>query len=95
MLFNALDEARDPTSKDPNITLIALWDGEAGDGDGGTHDLIDKVRKLGARYQIIDTKKEFGLGRKPAVTPSASPRAKRRDRRPTPSKSRGSSRRRR
>jgi tetratricopeptide (TPR) repeat protein len=93
MLFNALDEACDPKSDDPNITLIALWDGEAGDGAGGTGDLVDKVKKLGARFDIIDTKKEFGLGRKqPAVTPSASAPAARRGRRPAPSKSRGSSR---
>ncbi|MFL6255917.1 MAG: tetratricopeptide repeat-containing protein [Pyrinomonadaceae bacterium] len=56
MLFNALDEACDPESADPNITLIALWDGAAGDGPGGTGDLVDKVENLGARVVIIDTK---------------------------------------
>jgi hypothetical protein len=56
MLFNALDEACDPTSADPNITLIALWDGAAGDGPGGTGDLVDKVENLGARSVILDTK---------------------------------------
>ena len=61
MLFNALDEARDPDSAEPNLTLIALWDGEAGDGDGGTRDLIDKVKEVGARYTIIGTKELFGL----------------------------------
>lgn len=61
MLFNSLDEACDPTSGDPNITLIALWDGEGGDGPGGTGDLIQKVENLGARSEIIKTKEVFGL----------------------------------
>src|SRR5262249_11635275 len=61
MLFNALDEAYDPTTGDPNIALIALWDGESGDGPGGTRDLIDKVQQLGASVEIIDTKEVFGL----------------------------------
>lgn len=92
MLYNALDEACDPRSEDPNITLIALWDGETGDGAGGTRDLIARVKKLGARYQIINTKKEFGLGRGAPVTPSTSPPVKRPGRRPAPAQSRGSSR---
>lgn len=59
MLFNALDEACDPKSPDPNITLIALWDGAAGDGTGGTGDLVDKVEHLGARVVRLDTKLLF------------------------------------
>jgi hypothetical protein len=55
MLFNALNEGCDPQSADPNVTLIALWDGEGGDGDGGTRDLVDKVRNLGAPCEIIKT----------------------------------------
>ncbi|HEX8189876.1 MAG TPA: tetratricopeptide repeat-containing protein, partial [Pyrinomonadaceae bacterium] len=55
MLFNALDEACDPQSADPNITLIALWDGAAGDGPGGTGDLVNKVEHLGARVIRLDT----------------------------------------
>jgi tetratricopeptide (TPR) repeat protein len=61
MLFNALDEGCDPKSADPNITLIALWDGEGGDGPGGTGDLVKKVEGLGARSEIIKTKELFGL----------------------------------
>jgi hypothetical protein len=61
MLYNALDEACGPRSEDPNITLIALWDGEAGDGPGGTVHLIDKVKRLGARYDVVITKDLFGL----------------------------------
>ena len=61
MLFNALNEGCDPKSNDPNITLIALWDGAAADGPGGTGDLVDKVENLGARCEVINTKELFGL----------------------------------
>jgi len=56
MLFNALTEGCDEKSGDPNLTLIALWDGKEGDGPGGTGHLVEKVRNLGARCEIIDTK---------------------------------------
>jgi hypothetical protein len=61
MLFNALDEGCDPKTGDPNIALIALWDGEGGDGPGGTGDLVNKVEDLGASCEIINTKALFGL----------------------------------
>lgn len=61
MLFNALAEGLDEKTGDPNLTLIALWDGAEGDGPGGTGDLVDKVEKLGARCEIINTKELFGL----------------------------------
>ena len=61
MLFNALDEGCDPKSADPNITLIALWDGAGGDGPRGTGDLVKKVENLGARCEVINTKELFGL----------------------------------
>jgi tetratricopeptide (TPR) repeat protein len=61
MLFNALDEGWDPKTGDPNLTLIALWDGKGGDGPGGTGDLVKKVENLGARCEIIKTKELFGL----------------------------------
>lgn len=60
-LFNALTEASDPKTGDPNLTLIALWDGEGGDGPGGTADLVEKVESFGARSRIIRTKDVFGL----------------------------------
>jgi len=44
-----------------NITLIALWNGQGGDGPGGTEDMVRQVEKLRARTLIIDTRKEFGL----------------------------------
>jgi hypothetical protein len=44
-----------------NITLIALWNGQGGDGPGGTENMVQEVEKLKARTIIIDTKKEFGV----------------------------------
>lgn len=44
-----------------NITLLALWNGEGGDGPGGTQDMVQEVEKLHARSMIIDTKREFGI----------------------------------
>jgi len=61
MLFNSLAEACDEKTGDPNLTLIALWDGAGGDGPGGTGDLVEKVKTMGALPRIIDTNKEFGL----------------------------------
>ncbi len=55
MLHNAIAMAG------KNITLIALWNGQGGDGPGGTEDMVAEVEKLNARTMIIDTKKEFGL----------------------------------
>ena len=43
-----------------NVTLIALWNGEAGDGPGGTGDLVQQARERGAKIVILDTKKIFG-----------------------------------
>jgi tetratricopeptide (TPR) repeat protein len=61
MLFNALAEGCDQKTGDPNLTLIALWDGSDGDGPGGTGDLVQKVKDLAGTYEIINTKELFGL----------------------------------
>lgn len=61
MLFNAVAEACDEKTGDPNLTLIALWDRAGGDGPGGTEDLVEKVQTLGARDRVIYTKELFGL----------------------------------
>lgn len=94
MLHNALAAGGDDC-----VTLIALWDKEpTGDGPGGTSDLVAKADHRGAKPVIIDTKKEFGLGRKPSATPSTpapSPKKRRASSktqgssRPRPRKSRG------
>jgi hypothetical protein len=55
MLHNAIAIA------DRNITLVALWNGQGGDGPGGTEDMVRQVERLQARTIIIDTRKEFGL----------------------------------
>lgn len=38
------------------LHLICLWDGENGDGDGGTADMVDAVRRRGGRIDWIDTR---------------------------------------
>jgi hypothetical protein len=41
--------------------LIALWDGEAGDGPGGTEHMVSLARERGMEVILLDTKKLFGL----------------------------------
>lgn len=36
-----------------NVLLLALWDGRAGNGPGGTKDMTERARKQGARTEII------------------------------------------
>jgi hypothetical protein len=55
-LHNGLALGRD------KVTLIALWDGGAGDGPGGTQDMVTKAEQRGAKTVILNTKKLFGLG---------------------------------
>lgn len=38
------------------LTLVALWDGQQGDGPGGTEHMIGVARKRGAEIQILDTR---------------------------------------
>ncbi len=40
-----------------NMSLIALWDGDKGDGEGGTEHMINIAKQKGARINIIDIKK--------------------------------------
>ena len=42
-----------------HLTLIALWNGQAGDGPGGTADMVDKARDRGAKTIILDTNTIF------------------------------------
>lgn len=39
-----------------NVTLIALWNGQSGDGPGGTADMVQKAQGRGAKTIILDTK---------------------------------------
>ena len=55
MLFNALAAGSE------NVTLIALWNQQAGDGPGGTGDMVAKAEERGAKIIVLDTKEVFGL----------------------------------
>lgn len=44
-----------------NLTVIALWDGEPGDGPGGTEHMVSLAKERGARVIHLDTKALFGL----------------------------------
>jgi hypothetical protein len=44
-----------------SVTLIALWNGDRGDGPGGTEDMIAQAKARGAKTIIIETKEAFGL----------------------------------
>jgi hypothetical protein len=54
MLHNALAAGGD------NVTLVALWDGKAGDGLGGTGDMVRSADERGAKTIILDTNTIFG-----------------------------------
>ncbi len=53
-LFNALAQGGE------KVTLIALWNGQSGDGPGGTQDMVDQATARGAVVQILDTRALFG-----------------------------------
>lgn len=38
------------------LHFVCLWDGGGGDGDGGTRDFVDEVRRMGGRTHWIDTR---------------------------------------
>ncbi len=38
------------------VTLLALWDGEAGGGPGGTADLVERARGRGVRVVVLPAK---------------------------------------
>ncbi len=40
-----------------NVTLIALWDGAAGDGPGGTKNMVDTAHERGAKVVVLDAKR--------------------------------------
>ena len=48
---------------DADVTLLALWNGQAGDGPGGTADMVELARSHGAKVVIKDTNELFGLKR--------------------------------
>ncbi len=56
MLFRALKIS------DNAMTLIALWDGEAGDGPGGTADMVNRARDRGAKIVHLDARRLVSAG---------------------------------
>ena len=46
----------------PRLTLMALWDGQQGDGPGGTHDVVLEVRQRGAKFVHLDARQLLGSG---------------------------------
>jgi hypothetical protein len=42
-----------------HATVIALWDGAAGDGPGGTQHMVETARQRGARTLVLDTRAIF------------------------------------
>jgi hypothetical protein len=49
MLHNALVHGAS------RVTLIALWNGEGGDGPGGTEHMVDQAESSGARTMVLDS----------------------------------------
>ena len=46
--------------KQADVTLIPLWNGQGGDGPGGTADMIALARKRGAKVIVLKTQELFG-----------------------------------
>jgi hypothetical protein len=44
-------------ASDDDLTLIALWNGEAGDGPGGTEDMVKRAQDRGATFIHLDARK--------------------------------------
>ena len=42
------------SDKGADVTIIALWDGDAGDGAGGTRDMVDRADLAGAKIVQLD-----------------------------------------
>ena len=53
MLYNALASGAD------KVRFIALWDGQEGDGPGGTKHMIETVKKHLGQVWILDTQQIF------------------------------------
>jgi hypothetical protein len=51
--------------KPKEFVLLALWDGETGDGPGGTEDMVTSARQNGARFIHLDTRQLFIRTAKP------------------------------
>jgi hypothetical protein len=52
------------------VTVVALWNGQVGDGRGGVADMIDVALNRGADVVTLDTVGLFGLPEAPADRPA-------------------------
>jgi hypothetical protein len=46
--------------EDADVTLIVLWDGQGGDGPGGTEDMVDIAKRRGVKVVHLDAKELLG-----------------------------------
>jgi hypothetical protein len=46
-----------------DVTLLALWNGKAGDGPGGTADMVALAKAQGAKVRVADSDALFGLAK--------------------------------
>jgi hypothetical protein len=58
-----------------SVRLIVLWNGQGGDGPGGTADMVQQVRQLGGIVEHIDTTKFDYWQSKPATSSIVLPNA--------------------
>lgn len=42
-----------------HLIFLCLWDGAAGDGPGGTKDMVDAIGRRGGRVLVLDTRELF------------------------------------
>jgi hypothetical protein len=49
------------TTTDKRVTVLALWNGQPGDGPGGVADLVAAAEHDGAEVRVLDTVAMFGL----------------------------------
>ena len=42
------------------VDFVCLWNGEGGDGPGGTRHMMEEVRQLGGRTRWLDTTNLWG-----------------------------------
>ena len=42
------------------VDFVSLWNGQGGDGPGGTRDMMEEVRNKGGRTIWLDTRRLWG-----------------------------------
>jgi hypothetical protein len=59
------------STTDQRVTVLALWNGEVGDGPGGVADMVATAQDGGAEVRTLDTVVLFGLEPQPPQHPPA------------------------